>query len=533
MAYEYKVLGKPVALDVDPSVVAVRFHGSPPHSMRAHATEAAGVGPFTRRFEIPGEKLTIIPVQPLGPAAPTSMSAIKALTDQPEVAQALPVFRIGGNQVVATDRVVIGLDDPARKSEVLQKHGLTLVSERDDKVVGQIPDGADVFAVVHSLDQEPAVRFAEPDFVTIGRHIPKRVAPVVQPLLNDPLVQEQYAMKITQAVDAWQLVRGSPNIRIAVLDEGVDTHHPDLANAIVGTFDADDSDSFQEPNPWDGHGTACAGLAAAIGTNGVGISGSGGGCSLMGVRIAFSQFSGGPWITTNTKIARAIAWSWQNGADVLSNSWGGGAPSNEIAEEFDKARRLGRNGRGCVVVIAAGNEFGPVTFPANLPNVVTVAATNEFDEPKTPTSKDGENWWGTCFGSEVDIGAPGVHNLTTDISGTAGYAPGDYEPKFNGTSSATPIVAGACGLVLSANPNLTEAQVRDILKNTADKVGPLPYVNGRNDFFGAGRLNVLKAVQAVMGPHVAHVASSVATTAPARSAKPAAMARSSRKRRSG
>jgi thermitase len=515
MAYEYKVLGKPVSLDVDPSVVAVRFHDDPPHSMRAKATQAAGAGPFTRRFEIPGEKLTIVPAGPVGfaphdAATKRSMSAIRSLKAQPEIAQALPVFRVGGNHVVATDRVIVGLDDPAKKDAILQKYGLKILSTRDDKVVGQIPDGSDVFSVVAALDKEAGVRFAEPDFVTIGRHIPKRVAPNVQPLLNDPLVQGQYAMTITQAVDAWKVAQGDPSIRIAILDEGVDTRHPDLADAVVGTFDAADNDSFQEPNPWDGHGTACAGLAAAIGNNNLGISGSGAGCSIMGARIAFSQFSGGPWITSNDQIARAISWSWKNGAAVLSNSWGGGAPSNDIAEEFERARRQGRGGLGCVVVIAAGNDFGPVTFPGNLPNVVTVAASNEYDEPKTPTSKDGESWWGTNFGPEIDIGAPGVHNFTTDITGAAGYATGDYDPKFNGTSSATPIVAGACGLILSANPNLSESQVRDILKNSADKVGPIPYAAGRNDYFGHGRLNVLKAVQAALGPHLAQAPAAAA-----------------------
>jgi subtilisin family serine protease len=98
---------------------------------------------------------------------------------------------------------------------------------------------------------------------------------------------------------------------------------------------------------------------------------------------------------------------------------------------------------------------------------------------------------------EVSVGAPGVHNLTTDITGSGGYNPsGDYTPTFNGTSSATPIVAGICGLVLSANPGLTEVEVRGIITNGADKVGGRPYVNGRNDFFGHGRVNAEKAVRA-------------------------------------
>jgi len=459
MAYEYKVLGKTVALEVDPSVVAVRFKDLQPNSLRAIATEAAGAGPFATRFEIPGEKLTIVPVAQSGPgrAGPIGAEAalaVKALNNRPEVSRALPVFRVGGNQVVATDRVIIGLSDsdPVATQDLISRHGLSLVRRRDDKIVCTIPEGADVFSTAAALSNEPKVRFAEPDFVTIGRHVPKQVAPATQPLLNDPLIKGQYAMRITRALDAWEFQSGNPQIKIAILDEGVDTRHPDLEAAMAATYDAADDDTYQDPNAWDGHGTACAGLAAAVGNNALGIRGVGAGCSIIGVRIAYSVFKGGPWITTNEGIARAIAWSWAHGADVLSNSWGGGPPSNDIAEEFEKARTLGRNGRGCVIVIAAGNDFGQVSFPGTLPDVITVSASNEYDEAKTPTSKDGETWWGTNHGPEVDVAAPGVHNLTTDISGADGYAGGDYEPKFNGTSSATPIVAGACGLVLSANP---------------------------------------------------------------------------------
>jgi subtilisin family serine protease len=500
VAYEYKVLGQTVRLEVDPTVVAVRFHAAQPKSLRARAISAAGAGPFTTRFEIPGEEITIVPVGAAGvnPSSPAMRSdtVLHSLNAQPEVSHALPVFRVAGNQVVATNRVVVGIDDPAQTASLATKHGLTQLRSRDDKIVYRIPDGADVFAVAEALTHEPGVRFAEPDFVTIGRHIPSQVGAEAPPILSDPLIRHQYAMRITRAVDAWNIQSGDPSVKIAILDEGVDTQHPDLADAIVRTFDATDDDTFQDPNAWDGHGTCCAGLAAAIANNSVGIRGVGAGCSIIAVRIAYSQVRDGPWVTSNEKIARAISWSWQNGADVLSNSWGGGPPSNDIAEEFERARRRGRKGRGCVVVIAAGNDFGPVSFPGTLQNVLTVSASNEYDEAKTPTSRDGENWWGTNHGAEIDVAAPGVHNLTTDISGQNGYAGGDYQPKFNGTSSATPIVAGACALLLSANPDLRENQVRSIIQQTADKVGPYPYVDARNDFFGNGRLNVLAAIQA-------------------------------------
>jgi subtilisin-like proprotein convertase family protein len=255
-----------------------------------------------------------------------------------------------------------------------------------------------------------------------------------------------------------------------------------------------DDDTFQEPNAWDGHGTACAGLAAATHNNDLGIKGIGGGCSIQAIRIAYSPSKGANWVTRNSWIARAIDWSWRNGASVLSNSWGGGAPSTAITNAFERARTLGRQGKGCVLVVAAGNAAGPVDFPGELDTVLTVSASNEFDEFKTKTSRDGETWWGSNFGPPVDLAAPGVHNLTTDISGSDGYTSNNYT-DFNGTSSATPIVAGAAALLLSAEPDLTELEVRNRLKETADKVGAQPYQNGRNDQFGSGRLNVFAALQ--------------------------------------
>lgn len=495
MAYEYVVDGETVRLDLDPAVVAVRFRDEVPKSGRARATEAvAGTAPFTNRFEVPGERLTLVPVVPpaiggIGPAA-----AMSGLDSQPEIARALPVFRVGENQVVPTDRVILAVKDVADAPAVLQRHGLDPLEQEEGRVVARVADDADVFEVCRGLAADRAVDYAEPDFVTIGRHIPT-LAPAFTGSA-DPLARDQYALRLTRALEAQEIAPGRREIRIAVLDEGVDTQHPDLAPAIVGSFDARDRDSFQEPNPWDGHGTACAGLAAAVGGNGIGIRGVAAGCSLLAVRIAHSERPNGPWVTSTSGIRDAIQWSWTEGrADVLSNSWGGGAWSTDIARAFEAARTRGRDGRGCVVVIAAGNDGKPIGFPGSLPEMLTVGASNQFDEVKTRTSQDQETGWASSHGSSVSVTAPGVRNLTTDNRAGAGYVAGDYTPLFNGTSSATPIVAGACALLLSARPELREAEVRRLICETADKIGPFPYESGRNDFAGFGRLNVLRALE--------------------------------------
>ncbi|MBU8545697.1 MULTISPECIES: S8 family serine peptidase [Roseomonadaceae] len=497
MQYTYMAGDRQVTLEPDPTVVAVRFDDRAPKSGRARATEAVrGLSPFTSRFEVPGERLTIVPVPPpaiggIGPAA-----AISGLDNQPEVAKALPVFRVGPNQVVPTERVILAVKAGEDAEVVARRHDLTPTAPAEEgRIVATVADSADIFAACRALAADPAVDYAEPDFVTIGRHMPAFVPTSPGPL--DPLLSEQYALRLIGALAAQRLAPARREVTIAILDEGVDTRHPDLAAAVINGYDAVDKDSYQEPNPWDGHGTACAGLAAAIGGNGIGIRGVAAGCGLLPVRIAYSNQPGGPWVTRASWIRDAIRWSWMKaGASVISNSWSGGADSMDIRREIESARTLGRSGRGCVVLFAAGNDGGPVLFPSNLPNLLTVGASNQFDEVKTRTSADGENW--ASNHGPVAVTAPGVRNLTTDIRDGSGYHQGDYVPWFNGTSSATPLVAGVCGLILSIRPELTEAQVRQLICDTAVKIGPFPYTSGRNDHAGFGRVDALAAVQAAL-----------------------------------
>jgi thermitase len=495
MRYVYKVAGRDVELEQDPDLVAVRFKEPALHSVRARVAGEAGLANFAERYEIPKVPFTVIPVaQTATPRVERFARAAARLDASPEVARVAPVFIQGSTRVVPAHRVLVGLADATTGPALFAQYGGTIVRANGAEFEVELEETRDPLEVATALAKAPGVTYAEPDFVTFGTHLPRRLRSprdVIAPL--DPDSPKQYAIRITDAASAWNITRGNPAVVIAILDEGVDPLHEDLAGVIVGTFDGTDDDTFQEPNPWDGHGTACAGLAAAI-HNEHGIQGIGGGCSLQAIRIAFSESASANWTTQNSWIVRAIDWAWRNGASVLSNSWGGGAASNAIVNAFERARTQGRSGKGCVIVVAAGNLSGAVDFPGNLPNVLTVSASNEFDEFKTKTSRDGETWWGSNFGPEVDVAAPGVHNWTTDITAAGGYTESGYT-DFNGTSSATPIVAGACGLVLSLNPALTEADVRRIIKDSADKVGPFPYVGGRNDQFGSGRLNCRAALQ--------------------------------------
>ena len=503
MKRQYTVAGQVVELQAIPDMLGVRFKEPAKYSERAAAVRGPEFGDFEERFEVPHEKFTVFRVATIPQARDARLeSAVESVVDAKSVERVSPVFAVGDAYVMATDRVLVGFKSARGAKKILKDVG-EIVQDDDHEYVVRISPDEDPFDVVARLIEYEEVEYAEPDFVSFGAHLARYSSGAQSDAESDPLADQQYAIRITKADEAWRLQRGAPSIRIAVLDEGVDTGHEDLSAAIVGNYDGVDDDGFQEPRDWDAHGTACSGLAAAIHDNQLGVKGIGGGCSILAVRIAYSAFRGANWTTRNSWIKRAIDWSWRNGADVLSNSWGGGAPSSAIANAFARARTQGRGGKGAIVVIAAGNANSLHDFPGNLDDVLTVSASNEFDEPKTPSSRDGETWWGSNYGPKIDVAAPGVHNYTTDNSGSKGYndtpgSDGNYVHNFNGTSSATPIVAGAVGLVLSANPDLKEDEVRDIIRNTADKVGPIPYDNGRNDRMGHGRLNVLRAVKAAM-----------------------------------
>lgn len=353
-----------------------------------------------------------------------------------------------------------------------------------------------VLRMANEYHQKDIVEYAQPNFVRL-------IKPFSVP--NDPYFSKQWALSNTgqnggvagediEILNAWNISKGSQDITIAIVDEGVDYTHEDLntGNKLVRGYSAINKKYDPSPNPSDAHGTCCAGIAAAASDNGVGICGVAPDCKLMGIKIAYGVIISGIsyWDTTDSIIADGITKAVQLGADVLSNSWGGGPNSTTITEAINYAKKYGRSGKGCVVCFASGNDNSDVIYPGTLSNVITVAAVNEYGERKSPTSKDGEDW-GSNYGPEVDVAAPGVHICTTDIMNSNGYAAGNYFSTFNGTSSATPHVAGLAALILSVNPELTATDVEYIIKNSTDDIGS----SGYDYYTGYGRINAYKALR--------------------------------------
>lgn len=285
--------------------------------------------------------------------------------------------------------------------------------------------------------------------------------------------------------DAWNIAQGQ-NVVVAVLDHGLEINHPDLSNNIHPL--SYDTESNSSPSLVLGsHGVACAGIIGAVKDNNEGIVGVSPKAQLMSISNSLDG-------TANSRIKRAdgINWAVQNGADIISNSWGSGVQYDVIDDAIDNALTKGRSGLGTIIVFSSGNGDGAVSYPANSnENIIAVGAMSPCGERKNLSSCDGENFWGSDYGNELDIMAPGVLVPTTDRQGTNGYNPqnendpnysgyNNYYSKFNGTSSAAPHVAGVAALVLSVNPNLTAREVNDIIESTAQKVGNYNYSNNSN-----------------------------------------------------
>ncbi len=291
------------------------------------------------------------------------------------------------------------------------------------------------------------------------------------------------------APEAWEITTGDPNIVIAVLDTGVDLNHPDLISNLVPGYDFLDGDDSPEPvigsHFQAPHGTACAGLVAAQGNNGIGVVGVTWSCKIMPIRIALSPSA------TADVTATAIRWAASNGADVISCSSVLSTDSPTISSaitDVTGSGGIGRDGRGCIVVFSAENSGALITGFKGRSDVIAVGATDDHDRRLSFSN----------YGPGLDIVAPtgdavNLWVMTTDITGIAGYLTTDYT-GFSHTSGACPIVAGVAALVLSVEPELTNEEVLHFLTRSAKDLGN----SGWDDYYGWGRVDARAALDMVL-----------------------------------
>lgn len=357
-------------------------------------------------------------------------------------------------------RLLVRWRDPKQAAAVLQKLGLSEqpIDGSDESVVTL--DG-DVSADALQAAAGAAIASSEPDYELHEYLVP-----------NDPLFAQQYALPRIEAPAAWSLTRGNPRVKIAIVDTGCDVDHPDLRAQIAGTYDAiaRDAGGVRDDN---GHGTHCAGVAAAQADNRVGISGVAPGCKLLIVKALDAEGNG-----ASSDIARGVSWAVAQGASVISLSMGTEHETRALREAIEHAID-----RGVVVVAAMGNEGRTQrNYPAAFPGVIAVGATDRGDRVADFSTRG--DWISVC--------APGVDILSTTPSYPVALTRElQLAPNYgvlSGTSMATPLVAGLAALVRSEHPAWTPAQVKADLENTA--VG-----DGVGSVEGHGRVDALAALR--------------------------------------
>lgn len=275
----------------------------------------------------------------------------------------------------------------------------------------------------------------------------------------------------TDTNEAWDISTGNSSSTIAILDTGVSAHS-EFTGRLIGGYNFISNNTNASDDQ--GHGTSCAGIAAAKGNNSSGIAGVCWDCLIMPVKVLDSGGYG-----DDTGIANGIQWAADNGADVISMSLGGGGYVSYTESIINYATEI-----GSIVIAASGNDnSGTLSYPSGYQNCISVGALSPCNERKSTSSCDGENFWGSNYGSGLDFLAPGVRIHTTTMSG-------GYTSTFNGTSSACPHAAGIAGLIRSESNNISAYDVRLLMQQSSDDLGGVGY----DVQTGYGRVNAYNSL---------------------------------------
>jgi len=254
------------------------------------------------------------------------------------------------------------------------------------------------------------------------------------------------------------------DIKICIADTGIDYTHLDLNDNYVSGYDFVNNDD--DPMDDHGHGTHCAGIIGAE-DNGIGVIGVAPKVSLYAAKVLNDQGNG-----MLDDIVAGIDWAVSNDVDIISMSLGGSSGSKALKQACDNAWSA-----GVIIIAASGNDNGLILYPAKYSSTIAVGAIDQNQERA----------WFSNYGTELDIVAPGVNINSTKLSGSYG--------TMSGTSMATAMVSGVCALVLSANPSLSNSEVRDILYIYAVDLGD----DEKDYYYGYGLVNAEVAVDEARG----------------------------------
>lgn len=402
-----------------------------------------------------------------------------------------------GEARVAVPRARKGLPSPPRFASQLQLERLTTSSSKEGIDVAKREvivsfarnmTTADISrkitewkaSIIETNEILHTFRLRLPDSVSVAEFVETENKPSVFEMIEPNHIIRTLGVSSTSGVQlsywglekiltpaAWEIIRGSAEVIVAVLDTGVCPDHPDLIGVLAEGYNfVDHNTDTRDDN---GHGTHVSGIIAGVGNRPLGIVGVAAGCRVMPVKVISSSGEG-----TYADVANGLIYAAKNGAQVINLSIGGKSYSEILARAIEYAES-----QGSVVVASAGNEgTSALMYPAALPLVVAVTATDQ-DDTIWPNSNTNDT---------ISISAPGVRIISTGLEE-------DYVAA-TGTSASAAFVSSVAALVKSQNPGLAPHLVRRALLMSADDKGE----NGKDSAYGYGRLNALSALTKANAP---------------------------------
>jgi hypothetical protein len=511
--------GKTIQLEVDPELVAVRTRrGSSLREGPVPPPEAALLDDMESVLSFPqvGVEVYRRPEQ--------SSRSVEELRRELHES---PATRFAGRvlvdaqsrePVLYTENLFVKFADDKNRDEcleVLREAGLTVKQElpyATNAFFVAAPEGTGqrVFDIANELLQREDVEYCHPELV---RRLGRRTIFLQQWHLKSTTIGGHW-VSASANVEAAHTITEGKGTTIAIIDTGTDIDHEEFSSEgkVVAPRDTTSNDADPRPDFSDeNHGTACAGVACADGR--FGASGVAPRAKLMPIRMISELGS--------QEEANAFHWAAENGADVISCSWGPvdgrwsdpNDPRHNTEVPLPDSTRLaidyavtnGRGGKGCVVFFAAGNGNESVDNDgyASYKRVLAIAACNDRGR-RSVYSDFGEAVFCAFPSNDREFApegrpaplTPGI--WTTDRTGRVGYSADNYTNSFSGTSSACPGAAGVAALVLSRNPSLRWAEVKDVLRRSCDRIDPKDGkydTNGHSKLYGYGRLNAERAVR--------------------------------------
>lgn len=338
--------------------------------------------------------------------------ATKTLTSEQEIHNRQLIVKIKSDDMLTTDEGLISQTTTKR----LEGRGYILV---------QVSSAEDLKKKIKEIEQDPNVEYVVPNYLAEQQATP-----------NDTLFPQQWYLLSTNIVNSWSLLKGNQQVKVAVIDSGVETTHPDLANQLLTGYNF--VSKTNNSNDTLGHGSAVAGIIAGQSNNQAGIAGIN-----QNVKILPLKVSDGAEIQL-INILNAIYYAIDNGANIINMSYGSVEPNEAEYEAL-----LSAYSKGITLVAASGNENGSVSYPAAYPFVISVGSINAQGRKSSFSN----------YGGALDIVAPGEGILTTSVN--------QAYKSVSGTSFSAPIISGAASLLLGERPGVSPAQIQYLLEKSA------------------------------------------------------------------